>query len=91
VTKPRHGTRRPQEPEPAQQVQPVRPDRRIGTARRLKVTEELRSRRNDQPVAVDQPERLLPPARGNKAAPLRHHQVHEVAGDPSLLEHVNRT
>jgi len=42
-------------------------------------------------VAVDQPERLLPPARGNKAAPLRHDQVHEVTRDLSLLEHGNRT
>ena len=70
---------------------PVRPDRRVRTARRLKVTEEHRSRRNDQAVAVDQPERFLPLARGNEAAALRHDQVHEVAGDLSLLEHGNRT
>lgn len=69
----------------------VRPDRRVRTARRLKIAEELRSRRNDQAVAIDQPERLLPLARGNEATPLRHDQVHEVTGDLSLLEHGNRT
>jgi hypothetical protein len=66
------------EPEPPQQVQPVRPDRRVGTARRLKVAEEPRSRRDDQAAAVDQPERLLPLTRGNQATPLWHDQVHQV-------------
>jgi len=69
----------------------VRPDRRVRTARGLKVAEEHRSRRNDQAIAVDQPERLLPLTRGNEGTPLRHDQVHEVTGDLSLLEHGNRT
>jgi hypothetical protein len=64
---------------------------RDGTRDTTAVAEELRSRRNDPAIAIDQPERLLPLARGNKATPLRHGQVHEVTGDLGLLEHGNRT
>jgi len=61
-----------------------------GTPRRLKVAEELRSRRDHTPITIDQPERLQSLARGNERTPLRHDQAHQVTPDLTLPEHDNR-
>ena len=73
---------RPQEPEPAQQVHPVRPDRRLGPARRQQIPEERRRRPTAAPSgpasrngSYRSPVAISPPDR-------RHHQGRQIPPVP---------
>jgi acyl-CoA synthetase (AMP-forming)/AMP-acid ligase II len=57
---------RPQEPEPAQQVHPIRTDGRLGPPRCLQVKEKRPRRADSRPARIDQPERLPPVPRSDE-------------------------
>ena len=82
--------RRPQEPEPAKQVHPIRTDGLLRPPRRLKVTEIRPSRTDSFPVRIDQPVRLPPVPGSDQPASQRHHQPSQIPARPLLLDHDRR-
>ena len=86
---PRHPGR-PDEPEPAQQIQAIRPDRRLRPPRRLQMPEISPSRLNSHAAAIQQPVRL-PPIPGSHQSPRqRHHQASRIHGRLPPIDHDRR-
>ena len=82
---------RPAEPEPPQQVGPVRTDGGLRLPRRQQVPEELGCTVHHDAVRVDDLIGLVPVPRGHETACLRHPQRRQVPVRISFFDHDRRT
>ncbi len=81
---------RPHEPEPAQQIQAIRPDRQLRPPRRLQMPEIGPRRLHSNATAIQQPVRLPPIPGSYQLARQRHHQASQVNSRLLPIDHDRR-
>ena len=78
------------EPEPPQQIHPIRADRGLRSPRRKKIPEEPGRSRHHRAVRTGQLIRLVTIARRGQPAPPGHHQAREISPLPVISDHGRR-